>query len=446
MKKRPLKPLKIALAAFILSAAIIRPSGFVNAESVLDQPSTAILATHNGITSNPGVNIQYGYSGGGLVPSNFKITSIATYMGISGCGTTNLHIKILDDVTTAYENTLSESCYGTTTPALYEFTFPEITITSTKLNVIINQVCGGGGCPITIEGTNTPPFSNNNDGKNAAAANFSPAADYPAIFFNGAPIQTNTASATNPIVWQNPPMTQNFSSPDFNYWQNCVYFNTGSGKGGYYIAVAYGTSTLDSFFDITSSGTSTTTIATSTIPFYSLPVDECVPTFKHTDLPPGNYVAQAGLYRTHLLFPDIDFMGSTTVLNFTVVGGDKVSFVGQENISGEICKPTDFQIFSFDYGQGLCKVAVSLFYPPKSAFDNFSNLWTTIKVKPPFGYFTISATQLNGMATSTAPSVTLPSMGLLGGFKSTVDGALALLVSGSFLYFLIHRQRKWDFH
>lgn len=302
----------------------------------------------------------------------------------------------------------------------------------------------------------------------------------PALWWNGlnntpttAHSSIGQASTSTPIVWQDPPFTDNFSSNDFNNWWNCVYIANGAsgGTASYYIDVYYGTSTLTTYLD------SPVTAATSTlsyIPVYKIPTNECPITPKQNALSPGAWQAQASLWRHSTFFGDT-FVASSSILNFNISTGTTVSLPGQTpNMQG--CGPTSFAV-SFpnggavtaaipnndplgylyhsifgnstssaytvlDFGQGLC----NLFVPQQQVFDQFGGLWDDIKVKPPMGYFTVSVSELTNVTTSTSATVALPAIDQLGIFKTAIDGALALLVGGSFLFWLFHRLRKFDFH
>jgi len=271
---------------------------------------------------------------------------------------------------------------------------------------------------------------------------------------NGSSGGISGADSNNPIVWQEPPFTQNLQTPDFTNWWNCVYQDTG-GSGStrfYFLAVAYGTSTLSTYQDVTTftNGTST---EVGYLPINSLPLHECPITTKTNALSPGNYQAQAGLYLYSSFTHTTTFVASSTILSFTVTSGAPVSVPGQEVTQDIACSfvISDTGINTIDnvvngVVNGTCKVLTWLIVPKQSDFTQFSSTWDGIKNKPPFGWFTVTSNSLGAFSTSTPATSTPASLNIISNFTRPVDYGLAFLVFLSFGFFIFHRFRKFNFH
>lgn len=257
---------------------------------------------------------------------------------------------------------------------------------------------------------------------------------------------------TNATYFNDPPFTEGFLAPDFNNWWTCQNFVTGgSGANSYYwFGIYYGTSTLESYFD-----DSRDMLGTST-PFYltvgSLPYNACNITSKSQSLTEDSWQAQVGLYR-HSAFTGDNFIASSSVLHFTVTSGTVTDFPNQEPLPEVHCS---FDVSNTgvsavdDVVNGLlnggCKVLRFLFVPNQNDFTRFSNLWTSIKSKPPFGYFTLSASELSGLNASSTPSSTPPSaLAYVSGFTTPIDYGLAFLAGGSFLLWGFYRLKNFHF-
>lgn len=451
MKKRPFK---IVLGAFILALTMLGSSNLARAFSPYDQSDFSSSHSY-GIGGGAGI-AQFTITG---IPSGVTVTSITVKYRLTTTAGCTPGFGGIESSSPSAQFEVSGRPAMIADGAVHNITFDTkrvggdfspMSISGSDMNNTWDITGAGdwGSCTGTIYIYDTAATSTYVKHFVSTNTSFTPY-----VVFNGAPQPSGGgtgADSTHKIVFQDPPLTQNFTSADFNNWQNCVYMDTGgsssSGSVGYYVAISYGTSTLNTFFDRTKFGNSTSTLADGLIPIYHLPVNECVVTNKLNSLPPGDYQAQAGLYEQFTLTGNTTFVASSSILNFTIASGTPVGFVGQSQIETQVCQPTDFSIFSVDFGYGICKVATYLFYPSQETFTRYTDLWGVIKNKPPFGYFIVSQTELNNLSTSTPASVSLPNLDAFGALKTAIDAGFALLVSASFLMYLFHRFKKMDFH
>lgn len=265
------------------------------------------------------------------------------------------------------------------------------------------------------------------------------------------------------ITFQNPPFQEGFESLDFQLWQTCVSLSTGNSGGGagYYKVIGYGTSTPDSFFDDTRYDYSPPSTTPFYYPIYSIPFNQCTSNTKANLLPPGDYVAEVGLYR-HMPLSGDSFVATSSLLSFTITAGPVQSLPGEAPPVAITCQytPSNTGINTIDDVvngtiNGFCSVLTYLLIPSDTYLNNFSNLWTAIDNKPPFGYFssitgngnTTSPTTLSGFATSTASSATtsLPALAFWTFITVPLDLALALLVTISFMFWVFFRIKSFHF-
>lgn len=249
------------------------------------------------------------------------------------------------------------------------------------------------------------------------------------------------------ITWSQPPFTVSSTSPltfnyfgaDFQNWQVGVTIQPYPSITGYYYSVFYGTSTNFTLKDSLKDQYGVLPLSVNDIT-NGLHVDN---TFvgKSSSSVPGIYYAQAFLYdQTDAT------ISSSSLLSLTIVAGASTTYPTNLALTDNQCPPTTFSIFSVDYGQGICKIVVFLFYPQAESFNQFGNLWEGIKLKPPFGWFSSSIDSVSNFSTSTPATTTLISLNALSGIVQPVDISLAFLVALSFIFFLVNRLRKWDFH
>lgn len=301
------------------------------------------------------------------------------------------------------------------------------------------------------------------------------------------------ADPSSPINWGYE-FYDGLITPDFDNWIHNIYIDNGLlfrpsfSAAGYYIEVDYGTTTAMTLSDRTSllgnnmGGASTTPF---NMPISAnLPLNERDLTIKLNDLDPGEYYAQAKLYLASQsgenaggAFYKTFYLASTTIISFTITGGAKVGFPGQSSIN---CPPTTFAmkfpnsgtvsasipdndpigffyhaIFGYvtsspysvlDLGQGICKAGDYLLTPSEASMNRYDSLWNILKLKPPFGWFTVSKDTISGFNTSTPATTTPPSLSGLTIITRPIDYGLSFLVGFSFIFFAWHRLRKFDFH
>jgi hypothetical protein len=166
-------------------------------------------------------------------------------------------------------------------------------------------------------------------------------------------------------------------------------------------------------------------------------------------------VAEATLWRYRPISGD-EFIATSSLLHFDILEGTPVEYVGELNNPEEWKLSCEF--YFSDTGvsgvddtvngiiNGACKVAGWLAVPKQKDLTQFNDLWIILKTKPPFGWFTASSDTLGEFEASGEAEMDLPDLDFLGTFKTILDGALALLITVSFLLFLFHRFRKFDFH
>lgn len=195
------------------------------------------------------------------------------------------------------------------------------------------------------------------------------------------------AIGQNCITWQNPPMSNNFTSPDFLNWLVCPNLQTGqSGNSiGHFYKIYYGTSTT------TMTNLDNSFLTFGYYPTNSIPYNTCEPVIKSQSLATGTYYSVIELY-THSYFGGDTFVASSTILKFNIVSGTTGTYPNQSvALPTQNCGPTDFNIDfgvgSVDFGLGLCKTARFLFYPPDGVSNLFSRLSEENKTKIPISYF-----------------------------------------------------------
>lgn len=264
---------------------------------------------------------------------------------------------------------------------------------------------------------------------------------------------TGIATGSN-IFFMSPPMYNNtYTGSDFQTWQLGVGLPPANLVSSYYYTVVYGTSS-----------TSPTYTDSLKDQIGSLPVstNEQLNGLSQLNLPLNklNGTASSTIYAKAYLYDQNNAtIASSSILTLTFDNGTSTPYANNNNQSSNKlnCNPTDFG-FSIpslspvinspylDIGQGFCKMYVATLVPEESDFTQFSDLWTTIKAKPPFGYFTQTQQTLSGFNTSTPAVYTLPSMNGISFLRDLVDNALAFLVVLSFAFFIFHRFRLLDFH
>jgi len=262
------------------------------------------------------------------------------------------------------------------------------------------------------------------------------------------------ASTATPIVWASPPYNNGMNTPDFKNWQTCVFIDTG-GSGNtnsYFVSVAYGTSTLSSFLDLSYDDNNTTT-ADTYFPIYSLPIIECPIQTKNATLTPDTYMAQAGLYR-HSVFGGNEFIASSSILSFSVATGTPVDFPNQFaglTDTGIIC---DFSVSNTGVSavddvvngvvNGGCGVLTWLFVPKAKDIPNWGELWGEVKNKPPLGYFTanIEAVDMSGGEAD----LVFPDMSAFEVMLQPLRIGLAVIIWVLAGIWIFKRFSKWNFH
>lgn len=259
-------------------------------------------------------------------------------------------------------------------------------------------------------------------------------------------------STDSSITWAQPPFIVASTSPlsfsflgtDFSVWQLALTLQPRSTITGYYYKVLIGTSTMDTEDSLK---TQVGVIPLSQEEFNNGFVYYSVPLNKNTVSAPGNYIAKA------FLFDENDAtISSSSLLSLTIVAGATTTYPSNF-IKGkeQECPATDFALHLYappidiDFGRGFCKAYNFLFVPKEEDFTQFSLLWESIKTKPPFGYFTMQATELSELSTTT-PATVLLDLSAFGSFKTAFDGAIALIIVTSFGLFLWRRFRTFDFH
>lgn len=265
-----------------------------------------------------------------------------------------------------------------------------------------------------------------------------------------------------PVYFKEPEFSDGFESADFANWWVCVDLSTGSAgtSYGYFLNIGYGTSTVTTWLDDTRVSTSTPLY----YPLDSLPKQECHTVPKGTDLPAGDYKAQASLFRHNEISGDA-LVASSTLINFSVIPGTKTTLpdsgaaqivmVCQYDVSNTGVSTVDDTVNGIV--NGGCQVLRYLFVPSQGDFQQFSKIWDRIKVKPPLGWFVTtseSLTAISEISSSTpvsnadlaAAKAELPDYSQLGFIWDVLDGGVAGLISFSFLMFLFNRLRHFDFH
>lgn len=259
----------------------------------------------------------------------------------------------------------------------------------------------------------------------------------------------DTGEATiSSITWSVPPFSVSSSSPlafaflgtDFSTWQLGITIQPRPSITGYYYKVFYGTSSPATYVDSLKSQVGILPLTQDNLD--NGLNDQSSPLNKLFGSSAGEWSARAYLYDQN----DAT-IASSSLLTLSIIAGATTTYpsnlLGQDNAN---CPASSFQIFSVDYGQGLCKSFSFLFSPSQSDMTRFSSLWDGIKQKPPFGWFSVSQETISGINTTTPASLGLLSMSWAGSFKTVVDTGLALLSSYLFLLFVWNRFRKFNFH
>lgn len=474
MKKRPLI---FAYSAFIFALAMLGSFKIAKAASLYDQTDTSQTLPLLGDGGNPGI-FEFNVTG---IPTSTVINEISIPIDKNTCSSNNHPTVNFQGTNYNADATVDNISSMVNFPIS-----PAATTTSSTFLLDVRIDCGSGQALIKSGdsasstyvqaynfvvkyGTGSTPTTDYCGG--AVPCPVSVTSKAPAVFFNGVPSDLGTINLPdNQIIFQNPPFSDNMTVADFGNWQFC--FNgyvhdppipssawagswTNSTNAGFYVRVAYGTSTPMAYDDVMTWSSGEPQYLNPYSPsYYSEPgrVELCSALPKKHDLPAGSYIAQANLW-FYGLDGESHYITSSEALHFTINGNASTTYANEIEKPQVTCNFTlsNTGVSTVDDVvngtlNGACKILTYLLVPQQSDFQQFSGLWTAVKTKPPIGYFTNSETQIAGLSTSTDATVVLPDIGLIGIFKTAIDAGIALLVGVSFLFFLWHRFRKFEFH
>lgn len=161
-----------------------------------------------------------------------------------------------------------------------------------------------------------------------------------------------------------------------------------------------------------------------------------------------DYTFSEGSYVAYFMFWNIDtnfltFGKSTMTLSFDIDGsGNVANMVISEITNGQVADSGyAYEECGITNIMGCIKNAlVWLFYPTSTILDNFSTLWQNIADKKPFGYVTVTITQLIELNTSGTTAFDLGVVPFMGSIFTPLRTLVASILWGLFaIYFYKNR-------
>lgn len=422
--------LKTAFAALILAGLMFMPGSFASASS-FDQTTTS-----DEVNPNQSAYLKWTFVSTTFAPDNVAF-SYRVNTQPAGLGVTIHYCDLTSDsFTMAGDDDVAGEYVRT-------FTLDKKTVCSFE---ILQQYPTGRATLYGVASTDAR-WTFSNPGGGYTGGDFTPA-----MFWNyyggtnsGDKSLAGQDLTTNFVIFNDPPYTDGLITPDFKNWWNCVNItNGGAGSGmSYYVQIDYGTSSPYTYSD--------KTIPTAPyLPLNSLPLTECPVSPKLATLTPDSYEAVASLYVHYPISGDM-LMATSSVFHFSVASGTQVNYPSQETAYEVTC--------SFDVSDtgtaviddtvngivnGSCKAGSFLIIPHNSSMERFSSLWTVLKVKPPFGYFTAITGSLD-LASGT-PTTILTTYSAFAPVLDPLKVGLSMLIYFAGAFWIFHRLRKLDFH
>jgi hypothetical protein len=208
-------------------------------------------------------------------------------------------------------------------------------------------------------------------------------------------INTGYTPTSASVNFQAPSYYDGMITTDFQNWTVCANVPNQNGD----ITVTYGTSSPIGNLDSLAGN-----LGLTTIPIKN---GDCFIINKTASTTPGSYQAQATVWDSNNVS-----IASSTILNFTITGGNSTSYPNQQPalipIAG--CSATNFKIsfftgYEIDFGNGLCNVARFLFVPSQNVINQFTGTAGFLPTTPPFSYLYSLSSQI-GTASGTSASMT----------------------------------------
>lgn len=127
---------------------------------------------------------------------------------------------------------------------------------------------------------------------------------------------------------------------------------------------------------------------------------------------------------------------------FNVATNTYLAATGLETPRDSTGDQTQINCSLYDVGCQFQKAIQFIFKPSSTALDRFQNLWTLIELKKPFGYVSVTISQLTGLNESATPYFTMPTIPFMESVFTPIKVGVGLILWGLYFIFWYHKRLK----